>query len=58
MGRIARTGSSPEKLFNKSIACRQKDGKGTNVLFGESQGFLAAAQKARWAKVKAKQGKK
>jgi hypothetical protein len=35
VGRIARTGSSPEKLFNKSIACRQRDGNGTNVLFGK-----------------------
>jgi len=25
MGRIARTGSSPEKLFTINIACRQSD---------------------------------
>jgi hypothetical protein len=35
MGRIARTDSSPEKLFTINIACRQRDGNGTNVLLGK-----------------------
>ena len=35
MGRIARTGSSPEKLFTINIACRERDGNGTNVPLGK-----------------------
>jgi hypothetical protein len=33
MGRIARTGSSPEKLSTIKIARRRRDGNGTNGLY-------------------------
>jgi hypothetical protein len=44
MGRIARTGSSPEKLFTIKIACRSRNGNGTDGL------YLGAAR-ARTARV-------
>jgi hypothetical protein len=41
MGRIARTGSSPEKLFTFKIARPYRDGNGTNGLYNIHQIAMA-----------------